>query len=281
MQLSWPHVRGDTAVSAKPVVSTNPFPPIVTGFGYSPLFPALWREDPRSTLQFRDLSLAQASDDVLSARHLRTAGLVKTTPELADAKSAFAFIFVLAGRVTFDDPQNGPTELRALDSACRFGSGAAVEWDLSHDAEVIEIVAGRTKQAALGFDTVPTGQWIVSHDEENTYVTGEGPRRYFRYRDLRVSEATQRRIHIHIVRATQSLEGGTGWHSHSMGQIFCVLRGWADLGVERQPAVRMSAGDAMCLSPRMRHNVPAFSADYLVLEMCVPADYDTIDAATP
>jgi hypothetical protein len=28
----------------------------------------------------------------------------------------------------------------------------------------------------------------------------------------------------------------------------------------------------------MSHNVPGFTDDYLVLEMCIPADYDTVDA---
>ena len=41
--------------------------------------------------------------------------------------------------------------------------------------------------------------------------------------------------------------------------------------------VNMAAGDAMCICPGLGHNVPAMSPDYSVLEMCVPADYDTND----
>ena len=66
-----------------------------------------------------------------------------------------------------------------------------------------------------------------------------------------------------------------------MGQIFYILRGWSELVVEDAAAFRMTPGDAMCLAPGMRHNVPGFSSDYLLLEMCVPADYDTIDAPPP
>jgi mannose-6-phosphate isomerase-like protein (cupin superfamily) len=122
------------------------------------------------------------------------------------------------------------------------------------------------------------GRWSITADGEDAYVQGEGPRAYFRYRDLGVAEATGRRIHIHLVRSTKAISGGTGWHSHSMGQLFYVLRGWADLAVERQPWVKMVAGDAMCIAKGMKHNVPGFSEDYLVLEMCIPADYDTVDA---
>jgi hypothetical protein len=31
----------------------------------------------------------------------------------------------------------------------------------------------------------------------------------------------------------------------------------------------------------MRHNVTDFSADYLVLEMCIPAEYETIAVDEP
>jgi quercetin dioxygenase-like cupin family protein len=62
-----------------------------------------------------------------------------------------------------------------------------------------------------------------------------------------------------------------------MGQIFYVLEGWADLALEKRPWVRMGAGDAMSIGAGIGHNVPRFSRDYALVEMCVPADYDTID----
>jgi hypothetical protein len=34
----------------------------------------------------------------------------------------------------------------------------------------------------------------------------------------------------------------------------------------------------MCISAGTRHNVPAFSSDYAIIELCIPADYDTVDA---
>jgi mannose-6-phosphate isomerase-like protein (cupin superfamily) len=272
--------RGETAMPSQPI-HTESFPSIVSGFGYSPLFSALWRDDPATTLQMRDLSLAQASGDVMLAQHLRAGGFAKQNIAVCEEYSPFVFIFVLAGRVKMHPGGENPIELASFDSAFRFGTGDKVEWAVSHDAEIIKIVASREKGTDLGFEKAATGTWTVSRDDEESYIAGDGPRKYFRYRDLQVARGTNRRIHIHLVRATRSLEGGTGWHSHSMGQIFYVLRGWADLGVDGQASVRMSRGDAMCVHPRLRHNVPAFSADYLVLEMCVPADYDTIDAAAP
>jgi len=259
-------------------VATSPYPTIVTAFGYSPLGPALWRPDPVTGLQFRDLSLAQASGDAFVGRHLRTGGLAQKTRELISPETAFTFLFVLAGQVKLSEDGAAPIVLRALDAATRQGPGRPVTFGLSHDAEILEMKASVAGAAQFGQGT---GSWTISHEAESDYHQGEGPRAYFRYRDLGVASATARRNHIHIVRSTKALDGGTGWHSHSMGQLFYVLRGWADLLVERQPAVRMFAGDAMCISPRMKHNVPGFSADYLVLEMCIPADYDTVDAPAP
>src|SRR5690606_10980794 len=152
------------------------------------------------------------------------------------------------------------------------------QWSLSDDAEIIEMTGAEGTAAVFGLQPQQSGAWVSSIDKAADYIVGDGPRSFFSYRDLGVAAATGRRIHIHIVRASKPIEKGTGWHSHSMGQLFYVLEGWADLEVERLPSVRMSAGDAMCIAPRMKHDVPRFSNDYAVLEMCIPADYDTVDA---
>jgi quercetin dioxygenase-like cupin family protein len=88
-------------------------------------------------------------------------------------------------------------------------------------------------------------------------------------------------MHIHIVRATQP--GRTGWHYHTMAQWFMVLRGTAKIGVQGHPTQPLHAGDAMCVGygQDMRHNVVDFSSDYLVLEMCIPARYETVAVDPP
>lgn len=251
------------------------YPTIVEHFGYSPIGPAVWRPDAASGLDFRDLSLGQASDQALIGRHLRCAGQPVTT-RLVQPDCAFAFIFMLRGKAIVEIKGQPPEELGPFDSATRHGPGGPVTWHLSHDAEIIEMSATAANPGLFGNGA---GSWVISRDSEEKYIVGDGPRKFFSYRDLGVAAATGRRIHIHVVRAVEAGVGGTGWHFHNMGQLFYVLRGWAELSVEFQPEVKMSRDDAMCISSGMRHNVPAFSKDYLVLEMCVPADYDTVDAA--
>jgi len=253
------------------------YPTIVTRFGYAPLAPAIWQIDEKSGLESRDLSLFQASEAALSGTHFRAAGQPHSGIILVEPSAQLAFVFVLKGSVTQYVGDGPALTLDRYASASRYGSGEAVCLDLSPDAELLVLQSTERGNAQLGEGG--DGSWHVTHEGADHYVVGDGPRSFFRYRDLDVAKATQRRVHIHVVGATKPMDSGTGWHSHSMGQIFYVLEGWADLLVEHQPGVRMSAGDAMCVAKRMRHNVPRFSGDYLVLEMCVPADYDTMDAA--
>ena len=257
------------------MINAIALPTIVKGFGYAPLEPALWLADEATGLKARDLSLDQASDGALVGKHLRAGGFAVRTDALIAAESVFVFLFVLAGSMTMVGENGDETVLTPMMSATRYGRGQGFSTALSHDAEVVLVHSTADGAGQLGDGA---GQWSVTVDGEDAYVAGEGPRAYFRYRDLKVAEATDRRIHIHVVRSTKAISGGTGWHSHSMGQLFYVLRGWADLAVERQQWVKMVEGDAMCIAKNMKHNVPAFSEDYLVLEMCIPADYDTRDA---
>jgi len=112
---------------------------------------------------------------------------------------------------------------------------------------------------------------------------GAGPRAFFKYRDLGMREATAGRIHTHVVRATGEPGEGTDWHYHSMAQWFMIVGGTSDIRVEDKPRQTLIVGDTMCIGagPRMRHNVAPFSGDYAVLEMCVPAEYETVAVDPP
>jgi hypothetical protein len=68
-----------------------------------------------------------------------------------------------------------------------------------------------------------------------------------------------------------------------MAQWFWILGGSAVIRVEDMPEWELVEGDAMCIGygERMRHNVAPLTGDYAVLEMCVPAEYDTIAVPPP
>jgi quercetin dioxygenase-like cupin family protein len=262
--------------SASPATT---YPPIIEGFGYSPSPPALWRSVDGGSVEFRDLGLESASRGLLNGRHLRAPSSGGAT--LALQPSPFVFFFVLEGDVTLAQQARDPIVLDRYAAATRYGSGPGGTITMSPGAQLFEMQASEAARSDLGLSDADLGDWVITRESEDAYVLGEGPRRYFRYRDLGMAQATHRRLHIHVVASTGSVGGGTGWHSHTMGQIFYVLKGWADLAVKDKPWVKMRPHDAMCLHPGLPHDVPAFSDDYLVLELCVPADYDTTDAPAP
>lgn len=267
-------------MDAETDLQSTGYPTIITDFGYSPEPAAIWRDLPQDGLEYRDLSLDAASAGALQGRHVRTKGVAVESRDWIASEAVFSFIFVIRGTVTLTETGSAPVALEAKAAATRFGAGDAANWAFSPDAEVMAFIS--KPAGAAQFGAAPTGgaRWGLSHEHPDSYKLGEGPRKFFKYRDLGTEGPTNRRVKIQIVAATgPSPAGGTGRHTHTMGQIFYVLNGWADLAVQNRPWVRMSPGDAMCLCAGLGHDVTAFASDYVVLEMCVPADYETIDAA--
>jgi hypothetical protein len=68
-----------------------------------------------------------------------------------------------------------------------------------------------------------------------------------------------------------------------MAQWFMIVGGESWIRVEDRPTEHITVGDSMCIGSgeHMRHNVAPFSGDYAVLEMCVPAEYDTVAVPPP
>jgi len=228
-------------------------------------------------LAARDLGLHTASHGAMAARHLRAIGPAQQ-PVRRDAGAEFVFLYVLAGRLDLIDAVGAKQSLETGGVAVLPSDASHVWRDWTDDFAAIEITASARDDRP---DHVPARAPLFLSQRPDDFVVGAGPRRYFAYRDLGTAQPTGRRMHIHVVKSLEPMPGGTGWHTHTMSQLFVVLTGWAVLQVEGKGERRMHAGDAMCLRAGMRHNVPAFSADYTVLEMCVPADYDTTATDPP
>ena len=250
-----------------------------------------WRNGAQPNVQTRDLGLAEASRGLMGAQHRRAVGKRgSNSGEWLRPDLDFRFVYVLKGSLAIENELGGRHVLGPAAVALHGPSLSYAEIDMSGDLELIEITAPANAATVLNRDAPrPPRQASVGgarraeylHETADSYVVGAGPRRYFAYRDLGTADFTRRRIHIHVVKALEPMPGGTGWHNHTMSQLFVVLQGWADLVVEGHGERRMHAGDAMCLRAGMRHDVPAYSADYKVLEMCIPADYDTAATEAP
>jgi hypothetical protein len=230
----------------------------------------------------RDLGVAAASDGAIGVQHLRLGdGDEAATWRALDAD--FDFLFVLTGSVRIVT-DHGTQPLDA--------GGCAVHpkllrhrfVDVSDDFEAIHVTAPARVDVlhdpAPGAADAPVP--IYTHETSDQYERGNGPRSYFLYRDLGTREPTADRIHFHVVRAMDA-GPGTGWHFHTMAQWFLILGGSSVISVEDRAGQPLNYLDAMCVGrgEMMRHNVTDFSADYAVLEMCIPAVYETIAVDQP
>ena len=157
--------------------------------------------------------------------------------------------------------------------------------EVSPDFEAVEITGPATLTSDTATEAGPDSSAapVYSDDSDENYVMANGPRPFFKYRDLGTRGPTEERMHIHVVRATGQPGEGTGWHYHTMAQWFMILGGESDIRVEDGPRITLRVGDTMCIGSGtgQRHNVAPFSGDYAVLEVCVPAVYETIAVEAP
>lgn len=120
-------------------------------------------------------------------------------------------------------------------------------------------------------------KFIVNRAKENPFISG-GLRVYREYRDLGVGEATNGAVHAQIIRTTKPCpEGGSGLHYHDLNfQMVMVMKGTSTVWFEGQGEVTFEVGDSWIQPPGIRHNVLYYSEDYEVLEITLPAEYETV-----
>jgi len=228
-------------------------------------------------LERRDLFFARATIGAADACIYRMNGQIEV-PQFQQLNS-FEFFFVLRGTLGIESP-TGVEIFAAADAAWQqqlFGSGRL---HAGAGLEVLHISA--PVGSPIGASQAISSQPIVSRNHSGAFGSSKGgPRDFFAYRDFGVAPASSRQVDVQLLAAQRPREGGTGWHSHSMGQLFVVLSGSAVIDTTITGPLVFTAGDAMVLPYRMIHNVPQFSADYSLLQIQFPADYETFSETAP
>jgi mannose-6-phosphate isomerase-like protein (cupin superfamily) len=109
-----------------------------------------------------------------------------------------------------------------------------------------------------------------------------GRRKFFRYRDLGVSDATGGRMRAQVMEAISGMTEPTGWHTHQCeAQFVYVLKGWVELEFEDGTRDRFEPGDAILIPGGMKHNEIATSDDVEILELSVPGPMGTTPCDPP
>ena len=123
----------------------------------------------------------------------------------------------------------------------------------------------------------PTGTAFAARAAEAKWEKG-GLRPYFSYRDLGMRTAPAGRVLAHVIRANQPCIGPSGYHSHDLEfQMNYLIRGWARVDLETIGEIRVEAGDAWYQPPNVKHELLEYSEDFEVLEITMPADFETRD----
>jgi hypothetical protein len=123
--------------------------------------------------------------------------------------------------------------------------------------------------------------FVVSHLHEDDFETN-GLRNYAKYRDLGVAAATSGLARAHVVRFLPPFRADVVSvpHYHDVEfQLVYVLKGWLVSEFEGQGPVTMRQGSCWLQPPRIKHAVLDYSDDCEVLEVILPADFETVELA--
>jgi quercetin dioxygenase-like cupin family protein len=126
-----------------------------------------------------------------------------------------------------------------------------------------------------------TMKFSASHAKNAVFRDG-GLRSCFEYRDLGIEEATGGKMMAHVIRAKSGAHQGFGWHKHDLDlQIYYVLKGWVKFDYEGVGEVVAEAGSCVHQPPGIRHAEIDHSDDLELIEITLPAEFETVETEAP
>jgi quercetin dioxygenase-like cupin family protein len=124
-------------------------------------------------------------------------------------------------------------------------------------------------------------RFSVSHAQDS-FFEQKGLRHFFEYRDLGIREATDGKVLAHVIRARagQAVVGGTHHHEVVCQIIYC-LKGWIRFRYDGVGEVLLTTGSCVHQPPGIRHAELGHSEDLELLEIVLPADFNTVSDDAP
>jgi len=117
----------------------------------------------------------------------------------------------------------------------------------------------------------------VSHLKKKDFR--KGLRSYAQYRDLGMAKATHGMVQAHVIRLIPPCDPKevSQRHYHEVDlQLIYVLKGWIRSEFEGHGEVTMKQGACWLQPPKIKHAVLDYSDDCELLEIVLPARFDTI-----
>ncbi|QWG15160.1 cupin domain-containing protein [Bradyrhizobium sediminis] len=125
----------------------------------------------------------------------------------------------------------------------------------------------------------PKQRVAVSHHREEDFKA-DGLRAYAMYRDLGFADATEGLAQAHVIRLVGPCDPDevSKLHFHDVEfQMVYVLKGWVKTYMEGQGETLMEEGSAWIQPPRIKHLIMDYSDDVELLEVILPAEFDTVE----
>ena len=123
----------------------------------------------------------------------------------------------------------------------------------------------------------PKQKFHVSHHNEADF--DQGLRSYAKYRDLGLAPATGGMVQAHVIRFIPPFtpEDVSTPHFHDVDlQMIYVLKGWYQTEFEGEGVHTFHAGACWLQPPKIKHTVLGYSDDCELLEIVLPAEFDTV-----
>lgn len=124
----------------------------------------------------------------------------------------------------------------------------------------------------------PPQRVAVSHYNNADFESGL--RTYAQYRDLGIVDATHGMVRAHVLRFVEPCDPAvvSKLHFHdTQFQMVYVLKGWVKTELEGEGEVTMRQGSAWTQPPHIKHKINDYSEDAELLEIILPADFETVE----
>jgi uncharacterized RmlC-like cupin family protein len=127
--------------------------------------------------------------------------------------------------------------------------------------------------------TRPRHKFLVKRFRPEEFK-GDGLRNYAHYRDLGIKDATRGMVVAHAIRFVAPCDPKVVSKEHlhdTEFQMIYVLKGSITSSFEGQGTHTMRAGDCWLQPQRIKHKVLDYSDDCELLEIVMPADFNTVE----
>ena len=120
--------------------------------------------------------------------------------------------------------------------------------------------------------------FVASHLTPDAFESGL--RTYAKYRDLGMAAATNGLAQAHVIKMIPPCDPAvvSKRHYHDVDfQMIYVLKGWIKGEYDGAGEVTMVEGSCWLQPPRIKHTVLDYSDDCELLEIILPAEFDTVE----